>query len=99
MWRGHEEALALYGMDICVEWVSRGFNDTCYSKIMNVITLLGSGKISVNHGLRSFAAMPAWLGDQDFHLAHRSNLIRKDPAFYGRLWPATPDNLPYVWPV
>lgn len=40
---------------------------------------------------------PRWL-DAAFVESHRSNLIRKDPAYYGPLW-ATPADLPYVWPV
>lgn len=43
--------------------------------------------------------LPFWLGDEDFHRSHQSNLIRKDPAFYGPQFPGVPDNLPYVWPV
>jgi len=43
--------------------------------------------------------MPWWLGDQSFHAAHRSNLLRKDPVFYGQHgWDEGPD-LPYVWPL
>lgn len=44
-------------------------------------------------------AMPPWLGDPEFHRSHQSNLIRKDSAYYRRLFPGVPDNLPYVWPV
>lgn len=43
--------------------------------------------------------MPPWMGDQGFHASHRSNLLRKDPEFYGQYgWREGPD-LPYVWPV
>lgn len=43
--------------------------------------------------------MPPWFGDPEFHAAHRSNLIRKDPDWYGRFgWEEEP-GLPYVWPV
>lgn len=43
--------------------------------------------------------MPPWLGDPHFHASHRSNLLRKDPEWYGRYqWRETPD-LPYFWPV
>ncbi|HEX9036695.1 MAG TPA: MSMEG_6728 family protein [Ktedonobacterales bacterium] len=41
---------------------------------------------------------PAWLSDPAFHAAHRSNLLRKDPAHYGQFgWTEAPD-MPYVWP-
>jgi hypothetical protein len=43
--------------------------------------------------------MPRWLGDERLHASHRSNLLRKDPAWYGRFgWKEQP-GLPYFWPV
>jgi hypothetical protein len=42
---------------------------------------------------------PPWLGDKAFHVAHQSNLIRKDPSFYGPIFPGVPGDLPYMWPV
>jgi hypothetical protein len=47
--------------------------------------------------LEEHAQMPPWLGDPALHASHRSNLLRKDPAWYGRFgWSEQPD-LPYVW--
>jgi hypothetical protein len=41
---------------------------------------------------------PSWLGDLAFHESHRSNLLRKDPVWYGQFnWTCSP-NLPYLWP-
>ena len=42
--------------------------------------------------------MPPWLGDCRLHTSHKSNLIRKDPEFYGSKFPGVPDNMPYYWP-
>ena len=42
---------------------------------------------------------PLWLGDKDFHDSHKSNLLRKDPDFYGKYMWDVPDNLDYVWGV
>ena len=42
--------------------------------------------------------MPPWFGDPAFHISHRSNLLRKDPAHYRKFWPRERDDLPYVWP-
>ncbi len=40
---------------------------------------------------------PPWFGNTNFHAAHRSNLLRKDPAYYEILhWQEKPD-LPYLW--
>jgi hypothetical protein len=42
--------------------------------------------------------MPPWFGDDRFHAAHRSNLLRKSPEHYRQYWPTEPDDLEYVWP-
>ncbi len=40
---------------------------------------------------------PPWFGNAKFHAAHRSNLLRKDHAYYGKFcWREKPD-LPYLW--
>jgi hypothetical protein len=41
--------------------------------------------------------MPFWLGDNNFHTSHRSNLKRKNPVHYAQ-FTESPD-LPYIWPV
>lgn len=87
MWRGHERALILYGMAICNEWTRRGYRDSCKNKIM----AFRDRWPELN--------MPAWLGDPKFHASHRSNLLRKDPVFYGRYGWVEPPTLDYVWPV
>lgn len=43
--------------------------------------------------------MPLWFGDERFHASHRSNLLRKNPTYYGRFGWSEPDDLPYVWPI
>jgi hypothetical protein len=42
--------------------------------------------------------LPPWLGDERLHASHRSNLLRKDPAHYGRFGWREPPVLPYYWP-
>jgi len=42
--------------------------------------------------------LPPWFGDVAFHASHRSNLLRKDPAFYSVYNWVEPDDLPYIWP-
>ena len=41
---------------------------------------------------------PTWLGDEDFHRSHKSNLLRKDITHYGQFGWTEPDDLEYVWP-
>ncbi len=41
--------------------------------------------------------LPPWFGNEDFHAAHRSNLLRKKPEYYSQFnWKEKP-NLPYIW--
>lgn len=42
---------------------------------------------------------PPWIGDDNIHASHRSNLLRKDPVHYGKFGWLEPDNLPYYWPI
>ena len=85
MWRGYQEALVCYGLAVCSEWISRGYNDTCYEKINS-------------YSEDAEVVMPPWMGDSDFHLSHQSNLIRKDAEHYSQYF-SVPDDIGYVWPV
>ena len=56
-----------------------------------------------NNSLRLYVVhkpiiVPDWLGDEDFHASHRSNLLRKDPEYYSQFGWSESDNLEYVWP-
>jgi hypothetical protein len=91
MWKGFETALAAYGIECCKEWTRRGFEDTCEEKIW-----------SMPHTIKKSMSewkMPDWLGKENFHLSHRSNLLRKNETYYRPIFPNDPNNLPYVWPV
>lgn len=84
MWRGHTGALVCYGRAACHEWIKRGFNDTCLTKIDDLAL--------------PFGGMPSFIGNPAFHAAHRSNLLRKDPKWYVQFGWTEPSDLPYVWP-
>lgn len=85
MWRGYEISLASYAWHICAEWKARGFKDTLQERF----------------AFSTFEAIvsPAWVRDEAFQSAHRSNLLRKDPVWYGQFGWSEPNNLPYVWPI
>lgn len=86
MWRGAEYGLCNYGIAVCKEWQLRGFKDTMLNRFLSVK--------SACYG----ATQPSWFRDERFHASHRSNLLRKYPAWYGRYnWRESTD-LPYVWP-
>lgn len=86
MWRGYEQSLVDYGRAVCIEWIRRGYKDTCLEKISEFAEA------------RVVTPMPTWLTDE-LCRSHQSNLVRKDPDHYRPLFPQVPDNLPYVWPV
>lgn len=84
MWAGYIPLLAEYGQAICMEWRSRGYNDS--------LTGYFNTRIRLN------AKRPPWLGLEEFHASHRSNLLRKDPLYYGAYGWQEPADLPYYWP-
>lgn len=87
MWRGYLGALMEYQSAICDEWTSRGYRDTCKVKSLGLA------------GTDPCLAYPWWLGNERVHESHRSNLRRKDHTHYDHLFPDTPDDLEYYWPV
>lgn len=86
MWRGYEDALGLYMNTIILEWIDRGYN--------NNMPFYDFGD-----RLGYLVDLPRWFGRPDFHAAHRSNLLRKDPEHYSQFgWTESPD-MEYIWPV
>jgi hypothetical protein len=98
MWKGYEEALVRYGLTVCEVWVERGFGDTCAATIVSELRETGTVTVRSQGELETAGALPPWLGDEAFHASHRSALVRKDPDFYGPVFPDATDDLPYVWP-
>jgi len=41
---------------------------------------------------------PRWLGDEMFHAAQRSALMRLRPLHYGAMWPTEDMSIPQYWP-
>jgi hypothetical protein len=68
MWRGRVPALACYGLAMCAEWSGRGYADSLAERFASLAD--------------SSAPLPAWVGDQAFHAAHRSKLLEKLPTWY-----------------
>ena len=98
MWRGHVEALARYGLTCCDVWVGKGHADTCAATLGSDLAAAGVPAARTQAELAEAGALPWWLGDEAFHRAHRSALVRKDPDHYRKQFPDVPDDLPYVWP-
>lgn len=100
MWAGYTEGVAAYGTTVCLEWISRGGADTVAGTIG--VDLAAAGLPSVpraQHELARVCGLPDWIGDERVHASHQAALVRKDPAFYGALFPDADPGLPYFWPV
>jgi hypothetical protein len=99
MWRGYEEALGRYGVEIVARWTSLGFADTCEATIRADLASVGIHEVRTQPVLGDLGRLPPWLGDDSLHRSHRSALLRKDPEWYGRYFDDVPEDLEYVWPV
>lgn len=91
MWRGYEVALCEYSTAVCNEWRRRGFADVLMPQFIE-------SRHNILCDARFGPDNPAWLGMDEFHASHRSNLLRKMPAFYSKFGWSEPDDLPYFWP-
>ena len=83
MWRNHIPALKHYYNVSLAVWERRGYNNVKL-KQMQIFDIV---------------VYPEWIGLEEFHLSHQSNLIRKKPEHYRPLFGEdVPDDLPYYWP-
>jgi len=95
MWQGHPRLLCLYGLDICNEWIKRGYKDTMAGRFFGQLSkyddLWLDGKYSEE--------LPIWWNNEDFYSSHRSALLYKNFDWYSQFgWKEEP-KLDYVWPV
>ncbi len=89
MWEGYEYVLLSYTRAMCERWRSLGYMDTCEAKTEALFEQLPAE--------RRLPRVPAWLGKKKLHSSHRANLVRKDPARYGRVFNEQPMD-GYWWP-
>ena len=89
MWRGYEYHLGLYLLAGCEVLCER--TGKCYPDVRK--------KIRSEMVKHKNTGPPPWLGDEKFHASHRSNLLRKNPEWYGQFGWIEPSDLPYIWPV
>ena len=94
MWRGFVPALVAYGLACVDEWAARGHADATRAALLEFTAGVEPGWDE----LHDTGELPPWIGDEAFHLSHRSALVQKEPEFYRPLFGDVPDDLPYVWP-
>lgn len=99
MWGGRLEALGSYTLAVVDVWTETGRADTTRGSVLADLAGAGVDEVRGQAELADAGALPAWLGDEAFHLSHRSALVRKDPEHYRPMFgDDVPDDLPYVWP-
>jgi hypothetical protein len=84
MWHGHLGALCQYALAIAQEMQFRGMP-------VDVQEIWSYARECPD--IRN----PAWLGDHEFHILHRRNLVRKNPEVYWH-WGLQPLDV-YIWPI
>lgn len=84
MWKGFESALIEYSIVICKEFRNRGYKDSLLEYF--------------EEKYQTPLEYPKWLGYDPFHSSHRSNLLRKDKAYYSQFNWTEPSNMDYIWP-
>jgi hypothetical protein len=99
MWAEHPDAVAAYGLAVCAEWVGRGRLDTCAATIGQDLAAAGFSGPRSQAELAAESRLPPWIGDERVHRSHRAALVRKDPEFYGPLFPDADPEIDYFWPV
>lgn len=95
MWRGYTAGLVVYSLAMVRVWRERGFADTTETLIAEFAP---DAARMTQEEAGAAGLLPSWVGDEELHLSHRSNLLAKDPEFYRPRFPGDPDDLPYVWP-
>lgn len=89
MWKGYEPALFEYIKCVCLEWIGRGYKDTVLEK---------SSQLWEKYLNNREIIYPKWIGNEDFHNSHESNLLRKNFEFYSKYkWDNIPLNMEYIW--
>jgi hypothetical protein len=95
MWRGHTAGLVVYSLAMVRVWRERGFADTTET----LIAEFAPDAATLSQAEAAAAGLlPSWVGDEELHRSHRSNLLAKDPEFYRSRFPPDPADLPYTWP-
>lgn len=86
MWEDYPGALVLYGVAVCDQWTSLGFDDTCKDQILQ-------------YSDSATSSYPWWFGDDYLHQTHRAMLFYKDSIAYASFDGTFPKNIfDYWWP-
>lgn len=101
MWSGYEQYLLNYGAVMAAE-VRRRDTMTADQKLgaLKMMAWFASEHKQFRQDFpEDKAVQPDWMRSKEFILSHRANLVRKDEAYYGRLFPSADPVRPYLWPL
>lgn len=106
MWVGYHKALSLYLNTMIDEWEQRGYRNNMgkihIGKYVIVvpppINSSGFDRYTSTVAAPGDVTYPHWFGDNDFHAAHRSNLLRKNAVWYEKFGWTENNDLSYLWP-
>lgn len=90
-WRNHPAVLMWVGYELALG----AYLNTCINEWIK----RGYKNTMVLYPVGDFYRLPWWMENRKFHASHRSNLLRKDPEWYGQFGWGEPADLPYYWPV
>ena len=95
MWADYKPALAMYGIRGSFELLRR--DDINLQKFDHLLEYF---KDFIPVKFQGDLPRPPFIGNPDFHLSHRLNLLWKDPEWYSTYFeePVPTSKPPYLWP-
>lgn len=88
-WRNHPATKMWKGYEPCLQHYFNVMLETWIER--------GFNNTMKREVLATTPTPPIWLGNEDFHRSHRSNLLRKDWDHYSKFFIEAVD-IPYIWP-
>lgn len=102
MWANYKPALAVYCLHGIEELVNRNaINLGKASDLRTEFLTYTSEEVSTNGVSFIKCPWPPFMGNEEYHLSHRLNLLYKNPIWYSKYFTETPpqEKPEYVWPV
>lgn len=93
MWYGFEQMLCCYA-HMAHDFHLRRL--TTHSQLFSWFMLQET--VRRRPDLMGTPAVPPWWNDRRLHTSHQSNLVRKNPAHYGPIFPKTKPSPVWCWP-
>lgn len=93
MWYGYEYPLCLHGLTLANVLV--GERHIAAEEVPGAY--MAKVGLAIEQTGANDRTVPPWVGDENVHRSHRSQLIMRSPL-YAITWPSTPPRMPILWP-